>query len=87
MALACQHSAMVAREPGDQFYAWECADCGHAYAEDDICPTTHRLHRPDLASAHITSDGGESYVDVTCLDCGRSGCLGMLSDLLKDIAW
>ena len=54
---------------------------------DDVCPKAAGGHEPDMHSAHITSDGGEQYVDVNCKHCGRSGCLGTLSDLVANVQW
>ena len=56
------------------------------YAED-ICPTTGKLHQPDWNTTQVTHDGGETYVDVNCKDCGQSGCVGTSETLRENINW
>ncbi len=52
--------------------------------DETNCPhSPHGGHEPDLSTVNAQSDGGDWYLDVNCLHCGRSGCLANLSALLK----
>jgi hypothetical protein len=55
--------------------------------EDDKCTATGKKHEPDWASVATSGDGQETYVDVTCKDCGRGGCVGTVKHLVEDINW
>ena len=55
--------------------------------KDDLCPKTNKKHEPVWASVIVHSDGGETYVDVACKDCGRSGCVGTVKHLVENINW
>lgn len=58
------------------------------YGTDDKCPNNAPGgHQPDWSSLSLQSDGGVIYVDVACKHCGRSGCLGTLSQLEATINW
>jgi hypothetical protein len=55
---------------------------------DDICPDSHDGHHsPDWKTTIWTNDGDESYVDVNCVHCGRSGCVGQAGLLAEGINW
>lgn len=54
---------------------------------DDACPVTGKLHIPNWKTVTISSDGGETYIDVCCQNCGRSGCLGTSKTLTANITW
>ena len=54
--------------------------------EDDICPVTGKRHHPDWQSLTVEHDG-ETYLDVSCVNCGRSGCVGTTKTLGNDINW
>ena len=46
-------------------------------SDPDFCPASRDgKHHPDARSVTLTSGGAPPnwYVDVTCGDCGRSGC-------------
>jgi len=54
---------------------------------EDICPKTESgEHVIDWNTLHV-SDDVERYIDVNCLECGRSGCLGSAKNLEADIQW
>jgi len=59
--------------------------------EDNCCPKTGRIHRPKWDSIHVTSDGGQHYVDVNCADCGISGCVTAVNEdsveAAKEVSW
>lgn len=44
-------------------------------------------HKVDFYSILVTYDGDEAYVDVNCIQCGRSGCLGTLTALKEGVQW
>jgi len=44
-------------------------------------------HEPDWSSVSIEPDGDEMYIDVNCLHCGRSGCVGTKKTLAAGIDW
>jgi len=54
---------------------------------DDTCPVDGKDHRPNWKSVSIEQDGGETYIDVTCVKCGRSGCVGTTKTLGDGINW
>ncbi len=54
---------------------------------DDICLETNRRHEPDWSSVSVENDGDETYIDVSCADCGRSGCIGTAETLSEGISW
>ena len=54
---------------------------------EDICPETYERHIPDWNTVTIERDGRCMYVDVTCRDCQRSGCVGAVAALADNIAW
>lgn len=55
---------------------------------DDACPS-HRdgIHEPDWRNITIEHDGDETYIDVFCKHCGRSGCIGTQKTLEAEIQW
>lgn len=55
---------------------------------DDICPDSNDGHHsPDWKTTIWINDGDESYVDVNCTHCGRSGCVGQAKLLAEGINW
>jgi len=44
-------------------------------------------HEPDWHTARADSDGDEDYVDVSCLKCNTSGCIGTVETLTDRICW
>jgi len=55
--------------------------------DEDICPkSSSGVHTPDWNSVTVTHDG-EAYLDVNCVDCGRSGCIGSAKTLEEGISW
>ena len=44
-------------------------------------------HEPDWGSVHLESDGGELYLDVNCVHCGRGGCIAAVPKLAREINW
>lgn len=53
---------------------------------DSICPKTNKPHVPDWNTVSISYDV-ETYIDVACKDCGRSGCVGSSKTLEENIQW
>ena len=54
---------------------------------DDICPDSHNgVHNPDWNSVIVTYED-DVYIDINCLHCGRSGCLGTSKTLVDSITW
>jgi len=53
---------------------------------DAVCPSTGDRHKPNWASVNINVDG-DTYIDVSCIDCGCSGCMGNRKTLEKEICW
>jgi hypothetical protein len=54
---------------------------------DDICPDNDgKPHQADWGTAHINEDG-QWYIDINCMQCGRSGCVGSEKTLSGDIQW
>lgn len=67
--------------------AGERADHG---TETDCPQAPHGCHEPDFTTLHIEWDGGELYLDVNCMYCGRSGCLSGpkgLAELSERVEW
>lgn len=58
-----------------------------AYGTEDICPKSPEGHEPDWNSLTTDYDGEDTYLDVACRYCGRSGCVGTLETLLSRICW
>jgi hypothetical protein len=54
--------------------------------DEDICPKTGVVHTPDWSTVTVTHDG-EAYIDVNCVNCGRSGCIGSAKTLTEGISW
>ena len=52
----------------------------------DHSKTESGEHVIDWNTLHV-SDDVERYIDVNCLECGRSGCLGSAKNLEADIQW
>ena len=57
------------------------------HGTEDDCPKNATGHEPDWHSASLTIDGGETYLDLACRHCGRSGCLGTISELADNLQW
>ena len=55
--------------------------------EDDVCKVTGQPHVPDWKSVSVEQDGDETYIDINCRDCGRSGCIGTQATLADEITW
>jgi len=59
--------------------------------DSEICPDNlgggELPHYPDWKTVNIQSDGGEYYLDVNCVHCGRSGCVARLNDLATEVNW
>jgi len=64
------------------------ADFDHISVEDDdYCPESEDgKHEPDWATVSIADDG-DTYIDVLCLNCGQSGCVGSSKTLAEGISW
>jgi hypothetical protein len=54
---------------------------------ENICPETGKPHILDWNDLGITSDGGELYLDISCKNCGKSGCVGRIKYLENKITW
>ena len=55
---------------------------------EDVCPESPTgKHEPDWGTIEETSDDEETYVDVSCRHCGRSGCIGTSKTLEDGICW
>ena len=52
-----------------------------------ICPVDGQSHKPDGKSLTIEHADGGSYFDVSCVKCGRSGCVGQAKTLADGIHW
>lgn len=48
------------------------ADC---MSKNDICKVTGENHQPDWNSIVVDFEG-EAYIDIRCINCGTSGCIG-----------
>ena len=44
-------------------------------------------HVPDWQSLSVDHSNEIVYIDVSCLLCGRSGCVGTEKTLAQDINW
>lgn len=58
-----------------------------AFGTEDVCPSGQGKHEPDWSTVSIDCDGDGTYVDVACMHCGRSGCLGNLQTMLENLQW
>ena len=55
--------------------------------DEDICPDSETgEHEPDWSTVFVEHDG-ETYIDVNCKLCGRSGCIGSEKTLKENISW
>lgn len=46
------------------------------FGTETQCPRSpNGKHVPDENTIHLEADGGDWYVDVNCIHCGRSGCI------------
>lgn len=58
------------------------------FQEEDRCfSSPDGKHAPDWESISSEWDGDEEYVDVCCVFCGRSGCLGNVRTLTEHMCW
>ena len=55
--------------------------------DPSICPVDNQPHHPDWKSLTIEHADGGSYLDVSCVKCGRSGCVGQAKTLADGIHW
>jgi len=53
----------------------------------DCSKTQDGKHVPDWKTVHVEVDGDGIYVDVNCIYCGESGCIGTEKTLIEDINW
>jgi hypothetical protein len=57
-------------------------------SDEDTCPETKNgKHVPDWNSITISQDGDELYIDISCEECGQSGCVGNKNTLVAGINW
>ncbi len=54
--------------------------------EDKCEESLDGSHEPDWGSVSVSYDG-ETYIDINCRLCGRSGCVGSQSTLADGIDW
>ena len=50
-------------------------------------PAPDKGHEPDWNSLTTEHDGDGLYVDVCCIHCGLSGCVGNERTLTENINW
>lgn len=56
--------------------------------DDNFCPdSSDHVHAPDWKTVTVESDGDSYYIDVSCKNCGRSGCVGEAKKLIEGISW
>ena len=54
---------------------------------NDVCPQANDgIHNPDWDSVMVTYDD-DVYIYISCLFCGKSGCLGTSKTLVSGITW
>lgn len=52
----------------------------------DVCEETKSgKHKADTSSFHLERDGDAVYLDVNCLHCGLSGCVGKFD--ANEVTW
>jgi hypothetical protein len=51
-----------------------CSD--DEYGTDEECPGNEYGHTPDMRTVTAHYEDDTVYLDVNCVDCGRSGCYG-----------
>ena len=44
-------------------------------------------HEPDWNSVQVNHEEVETYIDINCIFCGMSGCVGNERTLTNDINW
>lgn len=55
---------------------------------ENICSNSeNNRHIPDWSTITVTFDGGEYYIDISCKECGASGCIGNQKTLVEGINW
>lgn len=57
------------------------------YGSKAICHASQSGHEPDWKSVTTEWDGDTLYLDVPCMHCGRSGCIGTVKSITKEINW
>jgi hypothetical protein len=57
------------------------------FGTEKRCPKSPVGHVPDWSTVAVSEDGGEVYIDVACMHCGRSGCLGTMMTLVENLSW
>lgn len=57
------------------------------FGTEEKCPNNEAGHEPDWKSVSVEMDGEQAYVDVACMHCGRSGCVGSVKFLLENLSW
>ena len=96
-----QALAKEAQDLMDQGSLPHCIDCHEEgswvamrnrdmFPPDDICLATGKRHRPDwkgITMENEGKEGGATFIDVPCLDCGRSGCLAKVDHLEENVCW
>lgn len=56
--------------------------------EENVCEKSPTgKHEPDWKTVHVEYDGDDTYIDVSCIHCGHSGCIGTSKQLAKNISW
>jgi len=53
---------------------------------DELC-IDGQEHLPDWETVTVDHDGDETYIDISCSKCGKSGCIGTASRLEEEIDW
>lgn len=57
------------------------------FGTEEACPKNENGHEPDWTAVTLCDDGEETYVDVPCVHCGRSGCCGSVRTLQENLLW
>ena len=54
----------------------------------DACPeSSDGKHEPNWKTLQINDDGIEIYLDVSCTNCGRSGCVHSFKRESAEVDW
>jgi hypothetical protein len=55
--------------------------------DEDYCEKSEdNKHEPDWGTVTVQHDV-DTYIDVNCKHCGKSGCIGNEETLKQDISW
>jgi hypothetical protein len=66
--------------------AEDCQD--DDFGTEESCPRSpDGKHHPNWQGCTVEYDGDGIYVDVPCIHCGRSGCVGSTETLEADVSW